>query len=322
MLPRISVCLPTFNRRPYLQRTLDTLWAQRFEDFELLIADDGSTDDTLSYLSSIRDSRVRMLQPAGHCGWPGVINRLLEAAATEFVAICHDHDLYEPMFFRQCIAALDRYPAAAFAFTGCVWIDERERTIATHVPSQRELLRSGDFLRRLILRTDCPVCASSVVVRRKHMRQVGTFDPAYGLYGDVDFYARLAIRAPVVFVREPMVRVRVWSKQEATIKAGWIPLRINRAIRLAARCRAAEAGYPAGRAWILVIRGRYAWLIVRQALALWIRREQTKLARAGDELGLGRRHPLRWILRALAASTRIGGRIGRIRSSVLRGVET
>lgn len=317
MRSRITICLPTYNRRQYLGITLGTLLAQTMKEFRLHICDDGSSDGTREFLASIHDPRVVVLPHSGHLGWPGIINRLLTSAQTELVVICHDHDLYEPSFLEKAVNLLDRYASATFVFTACHWIDEREDIIATHVPMSQELVPSHQLLHRLIMYSDCPVCASSVVIRRTALEQVGLFDPEFGFSGDLDLYIRLALIGDAAFISEPMVRVRAWTSAERSTKANWQYVVNNRAIRLRACDRLFPGRSLKGTVWRARLRLLYDYVILIKSLSLWSRGECRGLQEASENLGLPAVHPLRPWFAALARFSEFGAHAGRIRRRLL-----
>src|SRR6478735_5455523 len=92
----VSVCLTTYNRASLLPGTLDSILAQRFADFELIIGDDCSTDGTeeLCRAYARRDSRVRYVRNERNLRMPGNLNSALQRATGEYVANLHDGDVY------------------------------------------------------------------------------------------------------------------------------------------------------------------------------------------------------------------------------------
>src|SRR5262245_16760047 len=97
--PRISVLLPVRNAMPFLPETMASLWEQSFRDFEVLALDDGSTDDTPSYLASLRDPRLLVIR-LNKVGLPSALNQGLELARAPIVARLDGDDVAHPDRFR------------------------------------------------------------------------------------------------------------------------------------------------------------------------------------------------------------------------------
>lgn len=306
---RVTACMPTYNRRSFLEQTLASAFAQTYRDFEILVGDDGSTDDTAAFLRSYPDSRLRLLSPHGKLGFPGIINALLNEARSELIAIFHDHDLYEPHFLEEAVKLLDRYPSAGFAFTGCHWIDDRGAYLTTHIPFDAEFLPRQRVFDRLVYHTDCPVVASAIVIRRELLERVGHFVPEFGLFGDVDLYIRLAALADAAYVLKPGIHVRVWNARDAITKATWRTISINRRIRLRGAA-IASGGSPtfAARARIDAM---YASQFVGQAAYHWLHGNPAALRTPIDEFDLSSVSPASLVLRALAATAPLGSVVGR-----------
>lgn len=102
--PKLSVCVPTYNRAEYLSQALHTLTVQTLREFELLVVDNCSTDGTASLVESLRNPRIRFHRNERNVGSRENWNRCLDLAGGEYVAICHDDDLYEPDFLRRGVS--------------------------------------------------------------------------------------------------------------------------------------------------------------------------------------------------------------------------
>lgn len=123
--PRVSLGLPVYNGKTLIAATIDSILAQDFTDFELIISDNGSTDGTLDVCReyAARDQRILLLEGGRNVGATRNFNRVFEfARAPYFKWAAHD-DRYEPAFLTRCVAALDTDPGAVLAYTAAVDID-------------------------------------------------------------------------------------------------------------------------------------------------------------------------------------------------------
>jgi glycosyltransferase involved in cell wall biosynthesis len=215
--PPVSICLVTYNRAELLPGTLDTLLGQTFGDYELIISDDCSTDDTqtVGRAYAARDKRVRYLRQATNLGMPGNMNACLQAATGEYLANLHDGDLYRPDLIARCKAALDRYPTAGFVFNayyvrGNPAHPDRSRGISKHDRVFREnflpLIEKKTFAKRMLSRWDSCV-VGTVLARREAYEQVGWFDSTFGEFSDVDMWMRIAREFDVAYVNDPLMEL-------------------------------------------------------------------------------------------------------------------
>jgi len=117
--PRVSVLMPTFEQAAFIGRALDSLWAQTFADWELVIVDDGSCDDTAAALAPwLADARVRYLRFDSNGGLGRALNAGLDAARGELLAYLPSDDVWYAGHLAQLVACLEREPGAVLAYAG------------------------------------------------------------------------------------------------------------------------------------------------------------------------------------------------------------
>jgi glycosyltransferase involved in cell wall biosynthesis len=123
--PRVSIGMPVYNGANYLAETLDHLLAQRFTDFELIISDNGSSDDTerICRAYAERDPRVRYLREATNRGATWNHNRVMTLARGEYFKLAAHDDLCLPDFVGRCVELLDREPEVVLCHPQVAIID-------------------------------------------------------------------------------------------------------------------------------------------------------------------------------------------------------
>ncbi len=127
--PRVTVFIPVHNRQHYIASAVDSILAQSFGDFELLVVDDGSTDATLEVLSRYRDPRLRVECNPRNLGIPATRNRGLELARGEYIALLDSDDLAWPNRLARQVEALDRHPELAQIGSACDFMDAGGRRL-------------------------------------------------------------------------------------------------------------------------------------------------------------------------------------------------
>ena len=158
--PAVSVIIPTYNRSWGLKRAVVTVLAQTFSDFELVILDDASTDDTPDVIRSVKDPRVRYFRQPHNVGISRNWGTGLEMARGEFVGLLMDDDRYEPDFLARRVAALREHTAAVLAFSGYRIVSEATGHLRSHRPDYSPgVLTRPAFLTAALAR-DCFVGAT------------------------------------------------------------------------------------------------------------------------------------------------------------------
>lgn len=204
-MPAVSVIMPAYNVEPYIEAAVRSVLAQTFEDFELIIVDDGATDGTYDAAGRAagRDGRVRIIRQA-NSGLSAARNAALAHAHAPFVALLDSDDLWAPVFLERQMAILQD-PATPDIVTGNAWNlgGARDGDSARPYPDTRP---SPDLTG--ILADELSVFIMSVF-RRRVYEVIGGFDETLSTNEDYDFWLRAAI-AGFTFARndEPLAFYR------------------------------------------------------------------------------------------------------------------
>jgi len=197
MPPLVSVIIPTFNRAAWVREAVDSVLAQTFQDFELIVVDDGSTDTTAEGLGPYGD-RLRTIVQARQ-GVSAARNRGLEMAVGEWLAFLDSDDLWLPQKLETQVDFLNRNPQAEICQTEEIWIRNGRRVN----PREKHRKPSGDiFAPSLAL---CLVSPSAVMLKKSLLQEVGFFDTELPACEDYDLWLRISCRKPIFLVEQPLV---------------------------------------------------------------------------------------------------------------------
>lgn len=197
MPPLISVIIPTFNRAAWVREAVDSVLAQTFQDFELIVVDDGSTDATGEGLMAYGDRLRHLVQDRQ--GVSAARNRGLDLAQGEWIAFLDSDDLWLPQKLETQVAFLNRHPQAEICQTEEIWIRHGRRVN----PRNKHRKPAGDiFVPSLTL---CLVSPSAVMLKRSLLEEVGFFDTSLPACEDYDLWLRISCRKPVFLIEEPLV---------------------------------------------------------------------------------------------------------------------
>jgi glycosyltransferase involved in cell wall biosynthesis len=216
MAPAVSVVIPTHNRRGLLPIAIRSVLVQTFQDFEVLVVDDASTDATIDLRREFCDSRLRWLQHDTPRGGAAARNTGIVHSRGEYIAFLDDDDEWYPTkLARQMDVILNSPRQVGAVYTGYRIVDRASGAVRERItPSRR-----GD-LHADLLASNPIGGASSVLVRRACLDKVGLFDERLPSLQDRDLWIRIARQFHFDYVEEPLLNycahpTRVWTDLEA-----------------------------------------------------------------------------------------------------------
>ena len=199
--PLISIIVPVYNGKKYIEKTVETFIAQTYENFELLLINDGSTDDSLLIIEGLakKDKRIRVLdKPNG--GIAHARNFGINLSQGEFVAFCDQDDFWLPTKLEKQVPLLEQ------SKVGLVYswaMKEFTHPVNNRITVEKHNGRNQVF-KSLVLENLIPTC--SVIVRKSLLEQVGFFDEQKDLMGvdDWNLWLRLSLITEFDFVEEAL----------------------------------------------------------------------------------------------------------------------
>jgi glycosyltransferase involved in cell wall biosynthesis len=205
--PLVSIILPTFNRLEFLRSAVDSVFSQTLTDWELIIADDGSDQQTQDYLRGLHSPpRVQLIQ-LEHSGNPGAVrNAALRAAVGQYVAFLDSDDVWMPTKLERQIANLRARPNCRWGYTGYIRVDEsgRPRTY----PGTRQWVPYRGAIFEELLAFEAEVSTPAVLVERQLVEELGGFDEQQWVYEDYDLWLRIALQYEIDLIDEPLIALR------------------------------------------------------------------------------------------------------------------
>jgi glycosyltransferase involved in cell wall biosynthesis len=196
-MPRVSIIIPTHNRKAFVLEAVGSVLAQTYEDFELIVVDDGSADGTGEALKRYEESLHYLYQ--ANQGVSAARNNGLSLAQGEFIAFLDSDDLWLPKKLAIQIAFMDQHPEAQICYTDELWVRRGVRTN----PKKRHAKYSGEIYPHCL--PLCIISPSSALMQRALFAQVGTFDPGLPVCEDYDLWLRVAARFPVFFIPQRLI---------------------------------------------------------------------------------------------------------------------
>ncbi len=217
--PLVSVIIPTYNRGWILKETIDSVLAQDFTDFELIVVDDGSTDNTQSILSSYKEDIVVLRQD--NKGVSSARNRGIVSASGQFIAFLDSDDLWLSQKLSVQVDFFNTNPDALICQTEEKWIRNGIRVN----PKKRHKKLSGDIFEHSLYL--CLVSPSAVMIRRSLFEKAGMFDETLPACEDYDMWLRISCRYPVYLIDTPLIIKRGGHADQLSRSSGLDRYRIQ-----------------------------------------------------------------------------------------------
>lgn len=217
--PLVSVIIPTYNRGWIIKEAIDSVRAQDFEDFELIVVDDGSTDNTPEVLDAYRGT-INVFRQKNK-GVSAARNRGISEASGRFIAFLDSDDLWLPQKLSRQVEFFNTTPDALICQTEEVWIRSGVRVN----PKKRHQKPSGMIFEPSLAL--CLVSPSAVMIRRSLLEIVGNFDETLPACEDYDLWLRISCRFPVYCIDTPLIIKRGGHEDQLSASFGLDRFRIK-----------------------------------------------------------------------------------------------
>ena len=213
--PLVSVCIPTYNAKKTVVSTLQSILNQTYQNLEIIIVDNNSTDDTLTILQKFDDPRIKICKNSKNIGGEKNWNRCIDLASGEYTAIFHADDLYKPCMVDRQVQAFQDNPSVGAVFTMADYINNRGKVIGEHkLPVELKgkgvycfseifisILRNGNFLM-------CP----SAMVKSEIYKKIASFnDEQFETSADLDMWLKILEEYSIGILDEKLMKYRIGS---------------------------------------------------------------------------------------------------------------
>jgi glycosyltransferase involved in cell wall biosynthesis len=201
-MPKVSIVIPAYNAMRYLPKTLDSVLQQTFNDFEVLIINDGSSDAIIEWVSKNTDTRVQLITQSNQ-GVSAARNTGIASAQGEYIAFLDADDLWESTHLEKQVSYLDNNPTIGVVYTWTQLIDEYDRPTGRIFASHASGMIWQELLEKDVIST-----GSSAMVRRICLDSVGGFDTELAHAEDLELWLRIARQYQIGVIKEPLTMYR------------------------------------------------------------------------------------------------------------------
>ncbi len=218
---RVSIVLSTYNREDMLPITINSILAQTYKDYELLIIDDGSTDHTRELLETYEDPRIRTFFLEENQYYCAAANYGICKAEAPYIAFATSDDVWEPEKLELQMEYLEARPECGACFTFSDVIDEEGRPAKNEFEMLSGLLMRSfhtkkEWIQQFIFEGNC-LCHPSAVVRKTVLDEVGDYHLLYCQAADMELWLRIVRRYPIHVIEKELVHYRCYRNPNAQI---------------------------------------------------------------------------------------------------------
>lgn len=232
-MPKVSVVIPSYNHDKYISAAIQSVLDQRFQDFEIIITDDCSTDNTVNIIKTFNDPRIKLFTLKKNKGSYYALNHCLLHAEGEYIAQLNSDDVFSPLKLEKQVEFLDAHPQIAAVFTNAEIIDEQGNVHPDHdhyyatIFAQENRTRQ-QWLRRFFFESNC-LCHPSVLIRKSVHDDLGPYDMRYFQLADLDYWIRLCKKYEIHILPEKLFHFRLrdgelngsGNRPEACMRSAW-----------------------------------------------------------------------------------------------------
>ena len=211
-MPKVTVAIPTYNRKEYLRETIDSVLAQTFQDFSIIVFDNHSDYDVRAFLNGFSDDRISAIVAPVH---EGTYNRVFSYAFdSQYVVIFHDDDVMHPELLACEVAALDAHSELVWVGTDLQFVkDNANMHDFADIKNGKVSLYDAAGITRLILQ-DFDLCYDSVMYRSDHLLDMLSRE-LYSKWGDRPYLIGLLQQGKAGIIKEKLVNYRIHPGQDS-----------------------------------------------------------------------------------------------------------
>lgn len=199
--PRVSVIIPTYNYGQYIEKSIDSVLSQTYTDFEIIVVDDGSTDNTKTIIETKYRNKVKYFYQENK-GAPAARNRAARESKGEYLAFLDSDDSFFADNIEKKVAALEKNPTIGMVYSDgyCIMGNSIKKSSNNYKLSAAGAKLSGDI--SLMLLKGYRIESTAAVLRAECFNEVGGFDEEIVGLDDYDLFLRISFNFPVLFIDE------------------------------------------------------------------------------------------------------------------------
>lgn len=212
--PLVSICIPSFNNEKSISYTIDSILNQTYENIEIILIDNCSTDNTFNVMQKYLDKNIKIYKNDENIGVVGNWNKCIEYATGKYVCIFHADDIYSPHIIEIQVKAFDENHDTAAIFTTSYIMDDKQAIIGEiNLPDKnvKQIKYNFDRLFNDILSRGNYLVCPSAMVKKEVYENIGIFTDEYGSCLDTDMWFRILKKYPIMVINKKLLLYKTGS---------------------------------------------------------------------------------------------------------------
>lgn len=203
-MPRFSVIIPLYNKAPYVGKTVESVLNQTYDDYELIVIDNGSTDGSNEIVAGFTDLRIRRVRLEENVGVSNARNKGVELSSAPYITFLDADDWWEPTFLEEMAGLVERQSDAGIYGTGYYIVKNGKKRLAP-IGVKEGFVEGEINYCAVYAKTLCmPLTSITVAMPRTVFDESGGFNPQLKLGEDFDLWIRIALKHKVMFLNKPL----------------------------------------------------------------------------------------------------------------------
>ena len=221
-MPKVSIVLPTYNQERYISDAIDSVLHQTYQDFEIIVVNDASSDGTVTCVQAYSDSRIFLYSLPQNQGESAATNFGIQQAQGEWIAILHSDDIFAANKLEKQIDYIEQNPDIGAVLTQVQVINETKQPLSSeNHPLQRIFAQPNrsrfQWLNHFFRKDNC-LCQTSAMIRRQYYDEIGLYDLRFRQIPDFDFWVRFCLKYDIHILSEPLTYYRVHDSNISEVK--------------------------------------------------------------------------------------------------------
>jgi len=212
-MPKVSVIIPSYNHEKYVRYAIESVLNQTFQDFEIVICDDGSTDNTVREIKKIKDARIKLITLKSNRGVSTAINECLRHINGKYIAHLNSDDAFLSDKLKKQVAYLDDHPHIGVVFSYAQFIDEKGNVFTSETHHHSFMNHQKNRNRYQWLHYFFYNCRwlwhPSMMLRKSAHEVIGDHDGRLAQTHDFDLGIRLSLNYDIHIIQEPLIQFRI-----------------------------------------------------------------------------------------------------------------
>lgn len=218
MNPTVSVVIPSYNHERFIRECIQSVLDQTFQDFEIIITDDASSDGTVQLIKKFKDHRIKLFRHTTNKGASVAANNCISHASGKYIAMLNSDDAWYSNKLDVQVSYLEEHPEIGAVFGRVDWVDEKGQPITNKNFHHKDLFDVSnrtrfEWLKYFFYKGNC-LCHPCSLVRRECYQKIGLLNPALANLPDFDLWIRLCLHYEIIVLDRKLIKFRKMTNEE------------------------------------------------------------------------------------------------------------